>query len=86
MAKSFFPTIGKIQFEGKESDNPLAFRYYDPNRVVAGKTMKEHFKFAIPSAAPVATHLVQALLYTLGMQVLTPFSGLKIKWMPPLSL
>jgi len=40
MAKSFFPTIGKIQFEGKESDNPLAFRYYDPNRVVAGKKMK----------------------------------------------
>ena len=47
MAKSFFPTIGKIQFEGKESTNPLAFRYYDPNRVVAGKKMKEHFKFAI---------------------------------------
>ena len=47
MAKSFFPSIGKIQFEGKESDNPLAFRYYDPNRIVAGKSMKEHFKFAI---------------------------------------
>jgi xylose isomerase len=47
MAKSFFPTIGKIQFEGKESDNPLAFHYYDPNRIVAGKSMKEHFKFAI---------------------------------------
>ena len=47
MAKSFFPNIGKIQFEGKESDNPLAFRYYDPNRIVAGKSMKDHFKFAI---------------------------------------
>ena len=47
MANSFFPNIGKIQFEGKESDNPMAFRYYDPNRVIAGKSMKEHFKFAI---------------------------------------
>ncbi len=47
MANSFFPTIGKIQFEGKESDNPMAFRYYDPNRIIAGKSMKEHFKFAI---------------------------------------
>jgi xylose isomerase len=47
MSNTYFPQIGKIQFEGKESDNPLAFRYYDPNRVIAGKTMKEHFKFAI---------------------------------------
>ena len=47
MANSFFPNIGKIQFEGKESDNPMAFRYYEPNRVIAGKSMKEHFKFAI---------------------------------------
>jgi xylose isomerase len=47
MAHSFFPQIGKIQFEGKESDNPMAFRYYDPNRIIAGKSMKEHFKFAI---------------------------------------
>lgn len=47
MANSFFPTIGKIPFEGKESDNPMAFRYYDPNRIIAGKSMKEHFKFAI---------------------------------------
>lgn len=43
----YFKGIGKIQFEGKESDNPLAFKYYDENRVVAGKTMKEHFRFAI---------------------------------------
>jgi xylose isomerase len=47
MSKTYFPTIGKIQYEGHQSDNPLAFRYYDENRVVAGKTMKEHFKFAI---------------------------------------
>lgn len=47
MAKTYFPNIGKIPFEGKESDNPMAFRYYDENRIIAGKTMKEHFKFAI---------------------------------------
>lgn len=44
--KEYFPGIGKIQFEGPDSDNPLAFKYYDENRVVAGKTMKEFLKFA----------------------------------------
>jgi len=43
----YFKTIGKIQFEGKDSDNPLAFKYYNPTQVVAGKTMAEHFKFAV---------------------------------------
>ncbi len=47
MSKTYFSNIGKIPFEGKESDNPLAFRYYDENRMIAGKTMKEHFKFSI---------------------------------------
>ena len=47
MSKSYFPNIGKIPFEGKDSDNPLAFRFYDENRIIAGKTMKEHFKFSI---------------------------------------
>lgn len=46
-AKEYFPGIGKIPFEGKESDNPLAFKFYEENKVVAGKTMKEHFKFAV---------------------------------------
>jgi xylose isomerase len=45
--KEYFKGIGKIQFEGPESDNPLAFRYYDPERVVAGQCMKDHFKFAM---------------------------------------
>ena len=45
--KEYFKTINDIQFEGKESDNPLAFKYYDANQVVAGKTMREHFKFAV---------------------------------------
>jgi len=44
--KDFFGGIGKIRFEGKDSDNPFAFRWYDPEQVVAGKTMAEHFKFA----------------------------------------
>ena len=46
-AKTYFKGIGNIKFEGKESDNPLAFKYYNPEQIVAGKTMREHFKFAI---------------------------------------
>lgn len=42
----FFKGISQIKFEGLESDNPLAFRWYDENRVVAGKTLKDHFRFA----------------------------------------
>jgi xylose isomerase len=47
MSKLYFPSIDKIPFEGKDSDNPMAFRFYDENRIIAGKTMKEHFKFSI---------------------------------------
>ena len=43
----FFPGIGKIKYEGPESDNPLAFKWYDENRQIAGKTMKNHLKFAV---------------------------------------
>jgi xylose isomerase len=45
--KEYFKGIDSIKFEGKESDNPLAFKYYNPDQIVAGKTMREHFKFAI---------------------------------------
>ena len=45
--REFYKGIGKIEYEGKESDNPLAFKYYNANKMVAGKTMKEHFKFAV---------------------------------------
>ena len=45
--KEYFPGIGKIQFEGKESKNPLAFRYYEANRIVGGKTLKDHLRFAM---------------------------------------
>ncbi|WP_421919182.1 xylose isomerase [Marinifilum sp.] len=45
--KEYFPGIGKIAYEGSESKNPLAFKWYDENKVVAGKTMKEHLRFAV---------------------------------------
>jgi len=45
--KEFFKGINKIKFEGKESDNPLSFKYYNPNQLVAGKKMKEWFKFSV---------------------------------------
>ena len=47
MSKIFFPNINKIQYEGRDSNNPLAFKYYDENKVIGGKTMKEYFRFAI---------------------------------------
>ncbi len=43
----FFKSIGKIPYEGKGSDNPLAFKYYNPDEVIGGKTMKEQLKFAL---------------------------------------
>lgn len=45
--KEYFPGIGKIKFEGKDSRNPLAFRYYDAEKVVLGKKMKDWLKFAM---------------------------------------
>ena len=43
----YYKGIGEIKSEGKNSKNPFAFKYYDPNKIVAGKTLKDHFKFAI---------------------------------------
>lgn len=45
--KEYFKGIGQVKFEGKESDNPLAFKFYDAKRKVGKKTMEEHFRFAI---------------------------------------
>jgi xylose isomerase len=42
-----FPEIDKIKYEGPESKNPLAFRYYNPEEVVEGKTMRDHFRFSV---------------------------------------
>lgn len=45
--KEYFKGIGQIKYEGKESDNPLAFKFYDAGKKVGKKTMEEHFRFAI---------------------------------------
>jgi xylose isomerase len=45
--KEYFPEIKQIKYEGPESRNPLAFKWYDENRTVGSKTMKEHLRFAV---------------------------------------
>ncbi len=45
--KEYFPGIGQIQYEGPTSKNPMSFKWYDAGKRVAGKTLKNHFKFAI---------------------------------------
>ncbi len=47
MTKEYFPSIGKIKFEGTDSYNPLAYRYYDAERVVLGRKMKDWLRFAM---------------------------------------
>ncbi|MBF0441515.1 MAG: xylose isomerase, partial [Oligoflexales bacterium] len=48
MSKSeYFPNIKKIEYEGKNSSNPLAFKFYDENKIVGNKTMKEHLRFSV---------------------------------------
>src|ERR1700754_4694396 len=44
--KEFFKGIGQVKYEGPQSDNPLAFRWYDADKLVAGKSMKDHLRFA----------------------------------------
>ncbi|MBP5336487.1 MAG: xylose isomerase [Bacteroidales bacterium] len=61
--KEYFPQIGKIKFEGKDSKNPLAFHYYNADQVVCGKKMKDWFKFAM------------AWWHTLGQASGDPFGG-----------
>lgn len=46
MESKFFKDIDKVKFEGKDSNNPLAFKWYDEDRKVAGKSLKEHLRFA----------------------------------------
>jgi len=47
MSKEYFPQIGKIKFEGKDSKNPMAFHYYDAEKVIMGKPMKDWLRFAM---------------------------------------
>jgi xylose isomerase len=43
----YFAGLGKIQYEGSNTKNPLAFRFYDENKAIAGKTFKDHLRFAM---------------------------------------
>ena len=45
--REYFPGVGKIKFEGSASDNPLAFKWYDENRIISGKKLKDYVKFAV---------------------------------------
>lgn len=63
MSKECYPQISKIPFEGLESKNTLAFHYYEPNRIVLGKPMKDWLKFAM------------AWWHTLGQASSDQFSG-----------
>ena len=45
--KTYFPEVEFVPFEGKDSDNPFAFKYYNPAQLISGKTMADHFRFAI---------------------------------------
>lgn len=45
--KTYFPKINRIRYEGPDSRNPLAFRWYNPSEKVAGKSMREHLRFAV---------------------------------------
>lgn len=47
MSDSFFPDVETIRYEGPDSDNPLAFRWYDADRIVGTKTMAEHLRFGV---------------------------------------
>ena len=45
--QQFFKSIKKVKFEGKDSDNPIAFKYYNPQQKVGKKTMESHLRFAV---------------------------------------
>ncbi len=44
---AYFESVGKVQYEGRDSNNPLAFKHYNPSQTVLGKTMEEHLRFAV---------------------------------------
>ena len=46
MSNQYFPGVPKIKFEGPKSKNPLAFKHYNPDELVEGKSMREHLRFA----------------------------------------
>ena len=78
--KEFFPGIEKIKFEGKDSKNPMAFRYYDAEKVINGKKMKDWLKFSM-----VATNSVVEQNCSLGTVIQMLYRLQKIKWMQVLN-
>lgn len=69
-SQEYFKGIGQISFEGKESKNPMAYSYFEPDRIIAGKPMKEHLRFAM------------AYWHTLGATGSDPFGNatMQQKW------
>lgn len=88
--KEFFPGIGQIQFEGRESKNPLAFHYYDADKVVMGKTLKDHcaslWLIGIPYVLREVISLVVEQNHSLGMTVRTLSPVRSTRWTPLSSL
>ena len=83
--KEFFPGIEKIKFEGKDSKNPMAFRYYDAEKVINGKKMKDWLRFSMAwwhtLCAEAVTNSVAEQNNSLGIVMLTLYKLQKIKWM-----
>ena len=79
--KEFFPGIGKIQFEGRDLKNPMAFHYYDENKVVMGKTLKDHLRFAMAYWHTLCASLAEEQNHSPGMQLPTRSAVPNIRWM-----
>ena len=45
--QEYFKDVKKVEFEGRGSDNPFSYKFYDENKMVLGKPMKDHFNFAV---------------------------------------
>ena len=52
MSTGFFGDIQKVKYEGPDSTNPLAYRFYNPDEIVAGKRLEDHLRFAAPTGTP----------------------------------
>jgi len=66
--KEYFKGLGQVKYEGPESRNPLAFKWYDENKVVAGKTMKDmQWLTGTPSAVREETRLGREHRFSRGM-------------------
>ena len=85
--KEYFPGIGKIPFEGKESKNPMAFHYYNAEKVIRGKTGYDFpWLGGIPSVQKEEINSEEEPNVFPGMLPPPLYKGQKIKWMPDSSL